>query len=83
MTRALNGSELLHELNPHLFHAYEEVLKKNHLPLPDRLFQKECLVDLKKFYLNYDENIFSKDEYGHYHLSCSDPHQNISLEFEM
>ena len=83
ISRILNGSELVHELDKHLFTAYEEVFKKNQVPLPDRLFQDDCHVDLKRLYLNYGNNLFSKDDHGNYHLYCYDSNQNLSLELEM
>ena len=81
--RILNGSELREELDRHLFQAYEEMLKKNVLPLPDRLFSGACSVDVNKLYLNYDDNLFFKDEHGDYHVSCSDIHQKVSFQLKM
>ena len=83
ITRILNGSELFNELDKHLFTAYEEILKKNQVPLPDRLFQGDCYVDCNRLYLNYDNNLFSKDEHGNYQVYCHDANQNLSLELEM
>lgn len=83
IVRILNGTELLNELDKNLYHAYKEMLNKNNLPLPDRLCEKECQIDLNKFSLNYDDNLFTKDNFGHYHLYCHDKYQNISLELEM
>lgn len=81
--RSLNGTELSQDLDKHLYTAYREVLNRNNIPLPDRLFSKECYVDLKKLYLNYDDNLFFKDKSGNYHLSCYDSHQNLSLKLKM
>ena len=81
--RSLNGTELSKDLDKHLYMAYKEILNRNTIPLPDRLFSKECYVDLNKLYLNYDDNLFYKDESGNYCLSCHDPHQNLSFKLQM
>jgi geranylgeranyl pyrophosphate synthase/predicted secreted hydrolase len=83
ISRILNGSELVDELDKHLFLAYQEIFHKNQIPLPDQLFQQDCRVDLNQLYLNYDNNIFSKDQHGNYYLYCHDRNQNLSFEFEM
>lgn len=83
IARSLNGTELSNELDKYLYNAYREVLKKDNIPLPDRLFSKDCQVNTSKLDLNYADNRFFKDECGRYHLSCHDPHQNLSLELEM
>ena len=83
IARFRNGSELSKELDKHLYQAYNEMLKKGVLPLPDRVCKKECWVDLTKLHLNYDENLFFKDEHGNYHLSCVDNAQKISFSLQM
>ena len=83
IARLLNGSELAEELDKHLYQAYTEVLTKGVLPRPDRISKKECSVDQEKFRLNYDENLFFKDDQGCYHLSCMDTDQQISFDLQM
>ena len=83
ISRLINGNELSQEFDKHFYLAYQEVLSKNTIPLPDRLFSKDCQVDSNKLYLNYGDNIFSKDDHGNYHLSCVDTDQNLSFELKM
>ena len=49
------------------------MFNKNSVHLPDRLCHKECIVDLNKLYLNYDDN-------NNYHLYCYDKNKNLSFD---
>ena len=83
MTRLVNSPELYQELDKNLFEAYQELLKKNIVPLPDRLAKRPCFVALDKLFLKYDDNLFFKDEQNDYHLICSDPEQKMSFKLKM
>ena len=76
----LNNSQLLQQLDKHLISAYQEVLLKGILPSPDRIFIKDCSIDSSKFYFDYDNNTFLKDENGSYHIFSHDPVRSVSLK---
>lgn len=79
----LSYPQFFNELDENLVAAYREVLQKNKLPLPDRLCVDKCLVDSNRLYLNYDGNIFLKDDNGCYEIVCHDLSKNISLKLKM
>lgn len=61
-----------------------EMLEKNVVPYPDRMFTGDVIVDLTSLDLRYDTNTFHKNEDGSYALNCVDKEHNVScsIEFE-
>ncbi|MBY5960096.1 polyprenyl synthetase family protein [Membranicola marinus] len=59
-----------------------EMLEKNAVPYPDRLFEGEVSVDLDQLSLKFDTNTFHKTEDGTYKLQCIDLEHQVSFSLE-
>lgn len=76
--KKLRKGELVKD--PYLRKAAIEMLEKNVVPYPDRLFEGDVKVDLDRLDLTYDTNTFSKNEDGEYHLHCYDREHQMSCD---
>ena len=53
------------QMDPRLNTAMLEVLRRNRVPLPDRLFEAECTVGDEAMHLQYGANTFVKEKDGY------------------
>ena len=69
------------QLDPRLNQAMLEVLRKNAVPLPDRLFTEPCTIaedgDMR---LTYGDNVLWKDAAGVYHLHLEDKERRLGVD---
>ena len=72
------------QMDPRLNSAMLEVLRKNAVPLPDRLFTEPCSVaeegDMR---LTYGDNVLWKDGAGVYHLHLVDAERRLGVDVEL
>ena len=72
------------QMDPRLNSAMLEVLRKNAVPLPDRLFAQACTItDEGDMRLTYGDNTLWKDAAGVYHLHLRDSERRLGVEVEL
>lgn len=59
-----------------------EMLEKDVVPYPDRLFDGEVNVNMEQLDLKFDTNTFTKSEDGVYQVRCFDKEHQVSFELE-
>jgi geranylgeranyl pyrophosphate synthase/predicted secreted hydrolase len=52
--------------------ALREVLQKNRVPLPDRMFREDVYVSMQRLELDFDGNTFRRQDDGSYAISLTD-----------
>jgi geranylgeranyl pyrophosphate synthase/predicted secreted hydrolase len=66
--------------DPRLGRAMVEALERNHVPTPDRAFDKEIIFDESRLSLDFDGNMLDKLDDGSYRLTLLNPQDKIGCE---
>ncbi len=66
--------------DPRLNRAMSEILKRDRVPTPDRVFEGRVYVDSERLDLQYGDARFQKNDDGTYHLTLANPRTKIGCD---
>lgn len=73
-----------YDLDERMRRAFIEVVNKENVPLPDRMFDGPVVVSKTSCDLQYAENFFRKDPAtGHYHVHCECKEKGIAFTVDL
>jgi len=72
-----------YDLDSRMSRAFLEIVKKDNVPLPDRMFEHPAVVSKTSLDLKYGENTFTKDSAGNYLVHCQCEAKGISLTLKL